>query len=80
MDELFLQALHELLTEYDTINAPLHARETLATFEEFHEKLLDFEKVFVRSSSSTTVPITIKFTDKPSPHNNHSHPNHALHP
>ncbi|PHT43380.1 hypothetical protein CQW23_17405 [Capsicum baccatum] len=57
MDELFLHALHGIPAEYDTITAALRARETPVTFEELHDKLLDFEQNLVRSSSSTTVPI-----------------------
>ncbi|KAH0674565.1 hypothetical protein KY284_025652 [Solanum tuberosum] len=74
MDELFLHALHGLPTEYDTITAALHARETPVTFEELHEKLLDFEQNLIRLSSSTTVPITTNFAAKPSYHNNRNHP------
>ncbi|KAF3661754.1 hypothetical protein FXO37_12770 [Capsicum annuum] len=77
MDELFLHALHGIPAEYDTITAALRARETPVIFEELHEKLLDFEQNLVRSSSSTTVPITANFVAKPSPHNNRSQPNHA---
>ncbi|KAG5585120.1 hypothetical protein H5410_045554 [Solanum commersonii] len=80
MDELFLYALHGFPAEYDTIIAILHARETLVTFEELHEKLLDFEQNHIRSSSSTTVPITINFVAKPLLHNNRSRPNHASRP
>ncbi|KAG5607085.1 hypothetical protein H5410_028577 [Solanum commersonii] len=68
MDELFLHALHGLQAEYDTITAALRARETAVTFEELHEKLLDFEQNLIRSSSSTTVPITANFAAKPSYH------------
>ena len=80
MDELFLHALHGLPAEYDTITAALRARETPVTFEELHEKLLDFEQNLIRSSSSTTVPITANFAAKPLLHNNRSRPNHASRP
>ncbi|KAG5601071.1 hypothetical protein H5410_032441 [Solanum commersonii] len=80
MDELFLHALHGLPAEYDTITAALRARETPVTFEELHEKLLDFEQNLIRSSSSTTVPITANFAAKPLFHNNRSRPNHASRP
>ncbi|KAG5578243.1 hypothetical protein H5410_058377 [Solanum commersonii] len=79
MDELFLHALHGLPAEYDTITAALRTRETPVTFEELHEKLLDFEQNLIRSSSSTTVPITANFAAKPLLHNNRSRPNHASH-
>ena len=77
IDELFLHALHGLPAEYDTIIASLRARETPMTFEELHEKLLDFEQNLIRSSSYTTVAITTNFAAKPLLQNNHSHPNHA---
>ncbi|KAH0771220.1 hypothetical protein KY290_015201 [Solanum tuberosum] len=80
MDELFLHALHGLPAEYDTITAALRARETPVTFEELHEKLLDFEQNLIRSSSSTTVPITTNFAAKPLLHNNCSRPNHVSRP
>ncbi|PHT40122.1 hypothetical protein CQW23_18976 [Capsicum baccatum] len=79
MGELFLHALHGLPAEYDTITVALHARETSVTFEELHEKLFDFERSLVRSSSSTTIPITTNFVTKPLPHNNRSQPNHVSH-
>ncbi|KAH0643613.1 hypothetical protein KY285_034361 [Solanum tuberosum] len=79
-DELFLHALHGLPAEYDTITAALRAQESTVTFEELHEKLLDFEQNLIRSSSSTTVPITANFATKPSYHNNRSRPNHASRP
>ncbi|KAG5581302.1 hypothetical protein H5410_051929 [Solanum commersonii] len=80
MDELFLHALHGLPVEYDTITAVLCARENPVTFEELHEKLLDFEQNLIRSTFSTTVPITANFAAKPSYHNNRSQPNHASRP
>ncbi|KAG5590696.1 hypothetical protein H5410_041210 [Solanum commersonii] len=59
---------------------PLRVLETPVTFEELHEKLLDFEQNLIRSSSSTTVPITTNFAAKPLLHNNRSRPNHASRP
>ncbi|KAM3359206.1 hypothetical protein P3S68_022139 [Capsicum galapagoense] len=80
INELFLHALHGLPAEYDTITIALRARKILVTFEELHEKLLDFERNLVRSSFSTIFSITANFVAKSSPHNNYSRSNNALRP
>ncbi|PHT44820.1 hypothetical protein CQW23_13978 [Capsicum baccatum] len=80
IDTKFSYALWQNLAATYAKLSPLHSRETPVTYEELHEKLLDFEQNLVHSSSSSTVPITTNFAAKPSPHNNRSQPNHASHP
>ncbi|PIN19610.1 hypothetical protein CDL12_07712 [Handroanthus impetiginosus] len=71
MYESVLHVLHGLPPEYCEIIATIRAREIEISFEEFHDKLTDFESYLSHDGSYSTTPITTNLTTKlPTTHTN----------
>ena len=65
-EDLTVKILNGLGDEFKDISAAIRARDSAITFEELHEKLLNFEAVLKQETSATNrSPITANYIVKP---------------
>ncbi|KAI9182775.1 hypothetical protein LWI28_028749 [Acer negundo] len=65
-EDLIVKILNGLGDEFKDISAVVRARDSVITFEELHEKLLNFEAVLKQETMKNhRLPITANYTTKP---------------
>ncbi|KAK0599109.1 hypothetical protein LWI29_002433 [Acer saccharum] len=64
-EDLTVKILNGLGDEFKDISAAIRARDSAITFEELHEKLLNFEAVLKQETTNNRSPIMANFVAKP---------------
>lgn len=77
--DLIVKILANLGDEFKDISSVIRARETSISFEELHEKLINFKAILKQDATKTQkFPITANYANKPSfghHYNSHTRPN-----
>ena len=64
-DEIVFHILNGLGNDFKEISAAIRARESTISFDELHEKLIDYETYLKREPAAVHTPITANFASKP---------------
>ncbi|EOX99427.1 Uncharacterized protein TCM_008106 [Theobroma cacao] len=74
-NEVVFHILNGLGSNFKEIGAAICAHEFAISFEELHDKLVDYEAFFKRDAKSNTTPIIANYARKPTTNNNRNDKN-----